>query len=134
MSDPMTNKPTLCLDFDGVIHSYTSGWKGAENIMDPPTPGAMEFIWNAQRYFTVVIYSSRSISSDGLWAMKKWLAEHMRDWAAVVGLDADSILSEIEWANKKPAAFLTIDDRAMLFTGTWPDPQELLKFKPWNKR
>jgi hypothetical protein len=32
-------KPILCLDFDGVLHSYTSGWKGAAVIPDPPVPG-----------------------------------------------------------------------------------------------
>ncbi len=40
-------KPILCLDFDGVIHSYTSGWKGADVIPDPPVEGAMQFIWDA---------------------------------------------------------------------------------------
>ena len=28
------SKPILCLDFDGVLHSYTSGWRGAR-IPDP---------------------------------------------------------------------------------------------------
>lgn len=31
--------PILCLDFDGVCHSYTSGWKGAAVIPDPAVPG-----------------------------------------------------------------------------------------------
>ena len=31
-------KPILCLDFDGVIHSYISGWKGADVIPDPLKP------------------------------------------------------------------------------------------------
>lgn len=35
-------KPTVVFDFDGVIHSYTSGWKGATEIPDPPVPGVRE--------------------------------------------------------------------------------------------
>lgn len=119
-----TKKPILCLDFDGVIHSYTSPWKGPAHIPDPPVPGAKEFIDRALQFFTVVIYSSRSIQEEGLYAMKRYIVDNF-------GL---GIGSSIEYANKKPAAFLTIDDRAMLFTGTFPDPQSLLAFKPWNKK
>ena len=117
-------KPILCLDFDGVIHSYTSPWKGPSHIPDPPVPGTDEFLREALHHFTVVIYSSRSISEDGLFAMKCYIAEHF-------GLGT---ASRIEYASEKPAAFLTIDDRAMTFTGTWPDPEDLLAFKPWNKK
>ena len=38
------NAPILCLDFDGVIHSFKSGWKGAGKIPDPPVEGAIEWI------------------------------------------------------------------------------------------
>src|SRR5882672_3079773 len=37
-------KPILCLDFDGVLHSYSSGWKGADVIPDAPTPGMAAFL------------------------------------------------------------------------------------------
>ena len=52
-------KPILSLDFDGVLHWYRKGWKGADVIDDEPTPGAVEFVKNAQEHFKVVIYSSR---------------------------------------------------------------------------
>lgn len=54
------SKPTLCLDFDGVLHSYSSGWKGADIIPDPPVAGAADFIIEAQQHFIVAVYSSRS--------------------------------------------------------------------------
>ena len=45
--------PILALDFDGVLHSYTSGWQGADVISDPPVPGAIEFLMEAVEHFEV---------------------------------------------------------------------------------
>ena len=67
MSAPF--KPILCLDFDGVIHSYTSRWQGAGVIPDPPVDGAIAFMLGALDRFDVVIFSSRSNQPGGLSAM-----------------------------------------------------------------
>lgn len=121
-------KPILCLDFDGVLHSYESGWQGADTILDSPVPGAVEFIHRASEFFRIAVYSSRSHQPGGMAAMKKWLHK------AIIDADFDgSLFDVIEWPDHKPAAFLTIDDRAMRFTGKWPVAAELLDFKPWNK-
>ena len=132
MSD---RKPILCLDFDGVIHSYTSGWKGADLIPDRPVDGAIPFIREALKHFRVAIYSSRSGQPGGIPAMKLWLEY----WGnRFPGLDdADnrdrSWLDQIEWPTEKPPAMVTLDDRALTFTGEWPSMDALKAFKPWNK-
>jgi hypothetical protein len=139
----MMGKPILCLDFDGVLHSYSSGWKGADVIPDPPTPGAMMFLHHAVHYFDVQIYSSRSGQPGGIQAMRDWLDYNVADFfdctfaGAPADMDRrDEVLAAISFPTSKPAAFLTIDDRALCFTGNWADfyPQDLLEFKPWNKR
>ncbi len=127
-------KPILCLDFDGVIHSYVSGWKGADEIPDPPVPGALSFIRDATQRFRVAIFSSRSHQDGGLEAMQVWL----RSWvAAATECEGDfAWLDEIEWPVEKPPALVTIDDRALTFSGNWVDYplDELAAFKPWNKK
>jgi hypothetical protein len=123
------SKPLLCLDFDGVIYGFQSGWQGADCVPDPPVPGALSFISAALDYFTVVVFSSRSGQPGGSYAMQRWLREHWLD----AGLPGDKE-KLIGWPIEKPAAFLTIDDRALTFDGTWPDVRNLLNFKPWNKR
>ena len=35
---------SVILDFDGVIHSYASGWQGTTVIHDPPVDGMREAI------------------------------------------------------------------------------------------
>ena len=119
------SKPILCLDFDGVIHSYSSGWKGAEIIPDPPVPGAIDFIRDALGYFDVQIYSSRSGQSGCINAMQAWLFTHSDDY---------KLVDAVGWPDAKPAAFITIDDRALTFDGTWPRIADLKNFKPWNKK
>ena len=134
----MTN-PIICVDFDGVIHSYTSGWQGVANIPDPPVPGAIAWIehnlpvpdeiWSMAPRHTgpiVQIYSSRSRSWRGRRAMKRWLVRH--------GLHPAYLRGEryLKFPSKKPPAFLTIDDRAICFDGTFPTRQEMLDFTNWQ--
>lgn len=130
------NKPILCLDFDGVLHSYLSGWKGADFIPDPPTPGAIAFLYEAIFAFDVQIFSSRSHQPGGIDAMMDWIAKCEADyWHSNPDLPRPrtSLLLNITFPLEKPAAFLTIDDRALTFTGTWPSIESLQAFKPWNK-
>lgn len=124
-------KPILCLDFDGVIHSYVSGWKGADAIPDRIVDGAMRFIRDAQDHFTVAIFSSRSNQPGGLAAMQGYIEDNFT--AYFCGEDVSANLAAIEWPLEKPPAMITIDDRALTFDGTWPSIESLRTFQPWNK-
>ena len=125
-------KPILVLDFDGVIHSYTSGWKGAAIVSDPPVPGAIAFIVKALETFRVAILSSRSHEPGGIDAMRGWLLMFLMN--DMDRGDALEVYRQIEWPTVKPPALITIDDRALTFDGTWPDMEALKGFQPWNKR
>lgn len=125
-------RPIICVDFDGVIHSFVSGYKGITNIPDPPVAGAIEWLeryldppdglWRSE--VQIMIYSSRSRSWRGRRAMKRWFVKYMgREYTQV-----------LKFPKNKPAAFLTIDDRAICFEGKFPTEELMLKFKPWYER
>jgi hypothetical protein len=139
----MRRKPILCVDFDGVIHSYTNGWKGACVIPDPPVPGALRWLWKATEWFDVHIYSSRTKDEHGREAMLAWMVDKSREefgeghpMSEIRGDLSPEHQYPITFSHEKPAAFLTIDDRAVCFHGDWNElePSELLSFKPWNKK
>jgi hypothetical protein len=140
----ISNKPILCLDFDGVCHSYVSGWINAWTIPDDPVPGLFEFIEQAQQHFRVAVYSSRSEFERGRQAMLGWFEYHAGDQYSVPLTESDAVaqrmmergaelLARLEFPAHKPAALVTIDDRAVTFTGTWPDIGMLRGFIPWNQ-
>lgn len=134
------NKPILCLDFDGVCHSYTSGWKGADVIPDSPVPGLFEFLWAAKEHFDIQVYSSRSHQDGGINAMWRWFGKynseymHANDPSLAERFGEFECPDWIKFPEEKPAAMISIDDRAITFTGEWPDIEFLKAFKPWNKR
>lgn len=151
-------RPILVLDFDGVLHSYASGWQGAKVIPDPPVDGAIAALLEYLQHFDVAILSSRSHQWGGRGAMKRWLWKHlveyaerentpgfgpgalpffspgMDPWDDEVGHWAETIVGMVRWPWFKPPAILTIDDRAHQFTGKWPSVDLIQNFKPWNKR
>lgn len=114
-------KQTVVFDFDGVIHSYVSGWQGATVIPDPPVPGIKEAIAEIRAAgYEVVVVSTRTASALGFQAVRSWLMAN--------GIEVDRVCTE------KPPAIVYIDDRAICFDG---NPATLLgkiqTFKPWNK-
>jgi hypothetical protein len=124
----MAEKPTICLDFDGVIHSYERGWQDG-SIYGTLTPGFVPWALKANEHFTLVIYSSRS--SDPF-PMVEWLRAQLAD--KFMPFEVEHIMGMFFFADRKPPAFLTIDDRAIKFEGRWDwlEPEYLLEFKPWN--
>ncbi len=121
----MAKRKVVCLDFDGLLHSYKSGWKGADVIPDEPVPGAIDWLKRmlADGRFKVEILSSRN-SQGGIPAMCDWLLSN--------GISRDEI-EQIDFPHQKGPAHVIVDDRAICFRGEFPTPDEVAMFKPWWK-
>lgn len=114
---------TICFDFDGVIHSYKSGWRGFDVILDEPVD-IVDMKKELKRLkdigYELVIYSTRCSHPNGLKAIKDWLS----DWGLLEFFD--------NICSAKPPAMVYVDDRAITFNGRWRDlTNEILTFKSW---
>lgn len=128
---PTTNRRILALDFDGVVHSYEKGWQGG-GIYGHVTDGFFEWAEIAAQDFQLVIYSSRSSTAEGRATMERWLTDEFANWCE--RNDRVPLLG-LTFAEHKPPAFLTIDDRAICFRGNWNawelKPDVIDMFRPW---
>jgi hypothetical protein len=121
-----SDEKVVCLDFDGVLHSYTSPWTSSEEIHDGPTPGAFEFVGSAiDAGYTVVVQSARANSPEGKTAIEAWMREH--------GAEAWMQEGRVRVTNQKPGASVYIDDRGFRFSGTFPTVDEIESLHPWNR-
>jgi len=95
--------PTICVDFDGVIHKFSKGWNDG-TIYDEPIEGAISSMAKLQRKgFQVVIFTARREYLEiGLWLKK-------HDTGKVLNFDKLIITST------KVPAVAYIDDRAIRF-------------------
>ena len=112
--------PTVVFDFDGVIHSYCSGWKGKTVILTRRVQDR-EAINNIRKLYRVVVVSTRCDTTDGIMVVKEYLAKY--------DIVVDDVMKE------KPPAIVYIDDRAICFDG---NPHGLLDkitaFEPWTAK
>jgi len=127
------SKPILCLDFDGVCHSYTSGWQGPDVIPDDAVPGLFEFLEQAAPHFDIQVFSSRSHQPGGIKAMQNWFDKQRKKWQMNNNGQETREAVPISFPTAKPSALVSIDDWAINFNGQWPDMDFLRNFKPWYK-
>ena len=128
----------ICLDFDGVLHSYESGWIRADVIPDPPVDGAIKALYGyLEAGLSIAILSVRSALPGGIQAMREWLDKHDREYRYQNRVQ-DSVphLNDVIFMpDHKPGAKVYIDDRGFRFEGVYPTPDELRAlFTPWNKK
>jgi hypothetical protein len=120
VGDLLKTPRTIALDFDGVIHSYVSGWTGPTPV-DPPVIGARDAIATIRALgHRVVVFSCRAETQDGMDGILGWLALH------------DIRVDEV--TNVKPHAVLYVDDRGVRFEGSWDAIVDLARDvpRPWN--
>ena len=113
VSSKKNTEKTIALDFDGVIHSYTSGWTGPVP-KDPPVEGVLSFIASLfELGYNVVIFSCRASTKSGRNGITKWLK--------------DNSFPEIEVFYEKPQADLYVDDNGFRFDGNFAKTLNFIK-------
>jgi hypothetical protein len=102
------SRPIVCVDLDGVLNAF-DGWRGAD-YFHSPRPGASAFLKSLNDLGSrVVVFTVR------------W-APHVEEWLARHGLEQYVSLV----TDKKPPAYVYVDDRAICFEGDFQKPLELV--------
>lgn len=124
-------RPNICVEFDSVIHSYTSGWKGTKIVADDPMPGAIEWLVDIQPDAIVNILSPRYRSEGGKEAVQDWLFEQIAIYTDLSEIEARELVYEkIKYPADYPPANMYISARGYRFTGKFPTGNEIAGFKP----
>jgi hypothetical protein len=112
--------PTICVDFDGVIHAYTKGWYDG-TIYDEPIPGALDGLRTLMQHAAAVIHTTRDAEPVAGWLRARNIPAHTEREMAADGEAVGTFWNRRDIAlvtNRKLPAVAYLDDRAVRFT-TW---------------
>jgi hypothetical protein len=127
-----SKKPTIAVDFDGVL--YTGPWEGSAAPLYPEKimKGAKEAMEILSQKFRLIIFSARSYTGKTVFGdtdvgrpdkIEALLREHSIPFDEVVTFPG------------KISADIYLDDKAVCFTGDWFATVTALEtFQPWWKR
>jgi len=105
------DKENICIDFDGVIHKYSS-WNNGQ-LNSEAIPGAKEAIDYLKNKFKIIIFSTRASKRYNQSPSSDELVKEMKKWLDARDIYYDDITGE------KLGAIAYIDDRAIRFEENW---------------
>ncbi|MDR2534983.1 MAG: hypothetical protein LBD29_03005, partial [Treponema sp.] len=121
-----TGTKVVAVDFDGVINSYVSGWKGPSETDAPVLSAAESLKTLFNSGYKVIIFSTRANTREGIETIREYLRKHTEN---------NELADTIEITGQKPIADMYIDDRAIPFNGDWEETlKQIEQFKPWTER
>ena len=130
-------KNTIAIDFDGVIHKYSEGWKDG-SIYDKPVKGVHESLMKLMNDYWVYIFTTRDVQEVVNWMNQKFwgegsemgfstvaMPEGIRFWQGGRGRN-------VAVSNRKLPAEFYIDDRGIRFNGNWEETlKEIKEIRGW---
>ena len=107
----MLDKKTICIDLDGTIAEFASGWQG-EEVFGKPIKNSIQIIKKLKKEgWKIIIFTTRGD------------IPLIENYLYIQGIPYDEINKNSDnpiGTNKgKPIADIYIDDRAIQFQGDW---------------
>lgn len=120
----MAHQKTICIDFDGVLHDYSKGYRGLDVFGEPvkEAPHAVQHL--KKEGWKIIIFTARPVTQG------------MRNWLRTNKIPFDFINEnpdQMDKASPKPYADIYLDDRAVQFNGNWQQSLlDIANYKNWQ--
>lgn len=132
-----TERKSIAVDFDGVLHQWDGEWRGHHVIPGKPIHGAIDWLHELMQTYDVFIFTTRAQTFRGRFFIRIWLRKHTAqnkwdDWYNSKGPTRG--LRHVRVTDRKRRALVYIDDRAFRFTGNnFPSINRIRGLRPWWK-
>lgn len=121
-------KRTICIDFDGVLHDYSEGFKGKDVFGDMLSNADKGTQLLKKKGWTIIIYTTRPKTTK----LEKWLKDHKIAYDYI----NENPNQPEDSKGGKLIADIYLDDRGMRFNGQWSEwlMEEIAGFQPWQEQ